>query len=764
MESLASSSFGELLKALRRRQRLTQSQLATELGVHRNTIGIWERGEFLPETKGIVLELARHLQLSDSETHQLLEASLTGLSPSWNVPYVRNPFFTGREEILEALHEHLTGDQGVTLTQSYALSGLGGIGKTQLAVEYTYRYSLSYSAVFWIEAESAETILSSFVAIAEHLQLPERQETDQQKIVAAVQRWLSTHNQWLLVWDNVEDLTLLQHFLPATKTGAILLTTRRRALATLAQSMEVPTMMPEEGLLLLLRRAGLLDTQATPKEMMHLAQYKPHEYRAAAQLVSTMDGLPLALDQAGAYIQETQCSLVAYLHHFETKRANLLSRRGERASEYPASVSTTWSLSFARVEQQNPVAAEFLHCCAFLHPDAIPEELFTRGAGQLSPQLRLLECDPLALNEIVSVLLSYSLIRRDRSTATLSMHRLVQAVLLDTLPETLRKQWQGQVIQALAGLFPERVLEDWATTARLVPHALICISWIEHEVQFSLSAAFLLTQTGAYLRERGQYTEAEPLLLRSLAIRKQQLGETHPDTATSLNDLANLYRQQGKYEQAEPLYQRALAIREQQLGETHPDTAKSLSNLAILYAEQGKYKQAEPLLQQALTLQEQHLGLQHPAIATSLHNLAELYRLQGKYEQAELLYQRSLTIFQQQLEPDHPNIASGLANLATLYRLQGKYEQAEPLFRQALTIREHTLVPTHPHLAEVVHEFAILRQEQGHYDEALSLYRCALAARTHALGAAHPDTINTWERLGALLCDRGRTEEVLELG
>lgn len=460
MESLAFSSFGELLKRLRRRQRLTQAQLATKLGVHRNTIGFWERGDFLPDTKSMVLELARLLQLSEPETRQLLEASLTGLSLAWNVPYARNPFFTGQDNFLEALHERLRGDQAVARTQSWALHGLGGIGKTQLAVEYTYRYGLEYSAIWWIGAESEETILSSFATIAEHLQLPECQEMDQQKIVATVQRWLSTHNQWLLVWDNVKDLTLLQRFLPATRQGAILLTTQRQTLATLAQGLELSMLTSEEGLLLLLRRAGVVSAQATPEEIEHLARQKPHEYRAAAQLVRVMDGLPLALDQAGAYIQETQCSLTDYLHHFETRQADLLRRRGEEASGHPDSVSTTWSHSFTRVEQQNPVAAEFLRCCAFLHPDAIPEELFTRGGGQLSPCLRLLESDPLALEEIVRVLLSHSLIRRDPSTATLSMHRLVQAVLLDTLPEKLRKQWQSQVIRASAALFPERMYEE----------------------------------------------------------------------------------------------------------------------------------------------------------------------------------------------------------------------------------------------------------------------------------------------------------------
>src|SRR5262249_25924319 len=257
-----------------------------------------------PDTKGMVLELARYLHLSEPETRQLLEASLTGLSPAWNVPYARNPFFTGREEILETLHKHLSGEAVGAITQSYALSGLEGIGKTQLAVEYSYRYSLSYSAIFWIAAANTETILHSFGSVAERLQFPERQDADQEKIVATVQRWLSTHNQWLLVFDNVEDLALLQRFLPAARVGAVLLTTRRQSLGTWAHSLELSELSHSEGVLLLLRRAKMLSPQASQEEMQKLAKIIPAEYQAAEQLIAAMDGLPLALDQAGAYIEE----------------------------------------------------------------------------------------------------------------------------------------------------------------------------------------------------------------------------------------------------------------------------------------------------------------------------------------------------------------------------------------------------------------------------------------------------------------------------
>src|SRR5581483_2527584 len=335
-------SFGALLRTFRKRRRLTQQQLAAAIGVHRNAIIRWEQGSHLPESKALVLELTRHLHLDDREARQLLEASLTTLSPYWLVPLPRNPFFTGREAILEALHTQLGVDQAVALTQSSALHGLGGVGKTQIALEYAYHHALEYSAVFWVGAETEEQVVSSLLRIAETLQLPERDEKDQQHVVAAVQRWLSTHSQWLLIWDNVEDPGLLDHFLPPARSGAILITTRCQTLGTRARGLDLLPMEHEEGILFLLRRAKVLGPEATGEQVQHMAMSRPTDYAAASELVTATGGLPLALDQAGAYLEATQCGLQSYLDLFRTRRSALLQQRGEGARDHQASVSTTF--------------------------------------------------------------------------------------------------------------------------------------------------------------------------------------------------------------------------------------------------------------------------------------------------------------------------------------------------------------------------------------------------------------------------------------
>ena len=226
--------FGELLRMYRKRAKVTQRQLAEKVGVHYNTVWAWEGGDHLPETKGMMLEVARHLRLNDHDTRCLLEASLTALSPYWHVPYPRNRFFSGREEVLNHLHSVLCQEQAVALTQSFALSGLGGIGKTQTALEYAYRSAHASSAVFWITAETPESLIASFSMIAEVLQISGQRESDQQRIVALVSRWLANHRDGLLSVDNVEDMDVVKPFIPSARHGSLLFPTRMQALGALA--------------------------------------------------------------------------------------------------------------------------------------------------------------------------------------------------------------------------------------------------------------------------------------------------------------------------------------------------------------------------------------------------------------------------------------------------------------------------------------------------------------------------------------------------
>jgi transcriptional regulator with XRE-family HTH domain len=446
-----------MLKVFRKRRQLTQQQLAEMIGMHRSAIVRWEQGDFLPESKTMVLELARHLRLDEQESRHLLEASLTALSPYWHVPFQRNPFFTGREEILEALHAQLDIDQPLALTHASALHGLGGMGKTQIALEYAYRYALEYSAVFWIEAETGESIISSLVRIAEALQVSERHEADPQRIVAVVQRWLGTHSRWLLIWDNLDDLALLPRFLPSARQGAFLLTTRTPVLGTLAQGIPLSPMEQEEALLLLLRRAKVLEPAATREHLAQFALRSPTGYAAAVELATVLDGMPLALDQAGAYLEETGCSLDGYCRLYQQQRAYLLARRGSVGGDHPHSVAATFRLSSERVGREEQAAADLLRVCALLDAEAIPERLFVTGALHLGPELARLASDPARFDEAIAILRRLSLVSRQPEIQTLTLHRLVQAVLCESMDGQEQAMWLQRVIAALNLAFPEEM-------------------------------------------------------------------------------------------------------------------------------------------------------------------------------------------------------------------------------------------------------------------------------------------------------------------
>ncbi len=630
----------------------------------------------------------------------------------WHIPFRRNPFFTGREQVLSNLRTMLLASQSATLVQPPAISGLGGIGKTQTAIEYAYRHREDYHAILWVQANSRETLISDSTKIAELLRLPEQNAREQDRIVQAIKHWLEVNIGWLLIFDNADDLQIVSDVLPSKNSGHILFTTRATAMGDLAKRVEIDEMDQQEGSLLLLRRATILASDAP------LTDAPATDLIKARAIVDAVDGLPLALDQAGAYIEETGCSLSDYLQLYKTHHADLLKERGERKDYHPDPVASTWALSFEKVQKANPAAADLLRLCAFLAPDDIPEEMIIRGPKSIGTELQSLIDDQYNLDLAIKELLKYSLVRRNSSVHTIVVHRLVQAVLKDNMNEETQRQWAERAIRVVNKNFPDvRVVETWPRCQQLLPHALICEAFI---VQWNLTsprAARLLNQAGYYLNQRAQYQEAEPLYKRALAIREEVQGPEHLDTATSFNNLAFLYRVQGKLVEAEPLYKRALAIRERVLGTEHPDTALSLNNLAFLYWAQGRLEEAEPLLERALAIREAVQGAEHSDTAFSLENIASLYQTQGRLEKAKQLHERALAIREGALGTEHPDTAISLNNLAHLYQTQGKLAEAESLYKRALAIFKQVLGPDHPNTLRVQNNYNDLLEQMKHNSE-----------------------------------------------
>ena len=589
----------------------SQQELADRIGVSAITISRWENSSVFPSPY-------YRQRLSEvfgkTSTELGLRPPLLNVPRIKNIPIVRNHFFTGREDLLALLHERLARVRTAALTQPQALYGLGGIGKTQTAAEYAFRYGDDYDQVFWIRAASRETLVADFVTLAELLALPEKNDRDQQRSVAAVKRWLGSHEGWLLILDNADDLILAQEFVPTRHKGYVLFTTRAPAVGDIAASVEVEQLSLHDGMVLLLYWTKRLSLGAP------LDQAQETDRIAAEGIVREMDGLPLAIVQAAAFVEETNCDLTDYLDLYTTRRKSLLARSSRLVLNYPETVATTWSLSFQAIEQQSPAAADILRLCAFLAPDAIPEELFTRGAAELGTVTGSAAADPLKLNETLEVLCRYSLVRRNEHTKMLSLHRLVQTVLKESMDEPAQRAWAERTVRVVNAALPEAGQDTGETYRAYLPHIQECAALIEaHQLHFP-QAAQLLYRAGAMLYYHGFHPQAQSFHQQALAIREQVCGADHPDVAESLNSLAILARNQGDYEHAERFHQRALAIRKQVFGPEDPLTLESLNNLAVVYRTQGKYEQAEPLFQQVLRIREQPAGFR------SSQNLAFLYQ------------------------------------------------------------------------------------------------------------------------------------------
>jgi len=518
------------------------------------------------------------------------------------------------------LEAALSSDNATALTQPQAISGLGGIGKTQTAVEYAYRHQDDYTAIFWIAANTTATLTAGFVEMARLLKLPQAHEADQRLAVEAVKRWLETHHGWLLIADNADKPELLKPFRPRTLSGRLLLTSRAHVFDMLgiARPIALETMNPAEAVDFLFTRTARADHSA-------------EEETAAKDLAAELGYLPLALEQAGAYLAANEARLQDYLASYRQRQLELLEKRTPMVGDYPASVATTWAINFAEVEATSQASADLLRVSAYLSPDSIPLELFTEGGGELgealSATLAGVNNNPLILDEVLKPLRRYSLVSRDVESRSYSIHRLVQAVLQAEIRKEGQEQlWAERSIRALNAAFTYAGYESWGPCERLISHVEVAAKLVARYGFTFREAAILLNEAGSYYMDRGQYTAAEPLYLRALGIREKVLDANHPDVATSLHNLAGLYYKQGRYSDAEPLFKRALGIRERVLDTDHPDVAQSLTNLAELHHNQGRYREAEPLFVRALSILEKVLDADHPSVAIVLKNYIGVLR------------------------------------------------------------------------------------------------------------------------------------------
>jgi tetratricopeptide (TPR) repeat protein len=651
-----------------------------------------------------------------------------GQQPEISNLVARNPNFTGRDDLFSRLSEHLTAGSAVVV-HAHAVYGLGGIGKTQLALEYAHRYQAHYDLIWWITAEQHLAIPGQLVALARRLGLPDAPE--QAETIRSLWDELRRRDRWLLIFDDADQPADVRPYWPPGGRGQVLITSRNPAWSGLATPLAVDVLPREQSIAFLVRRIG-----------------GDQDLNTVGTLAQILGDLPLAMEQAAAYIEETAIPVGQYVRLFG-QRAKELFALG-RPSNSQDTIATIWTLSLERIRTASPAAEDLLTVCAFLAADDIPRDLLPDHAGVLPESLAAMAADPLVWQQTIGVLRRYSLITATEQT--LSVHRLVQAVVRHDLALDQAGSWAVAGLALIEQAFPDQAYEfDYRPAcAQLLPHAMAVIKHVAELAGDIDTTASLLNKLGLYLWGGGEYSQARPLLERAVAICEAHPGVDYPQIALGHNALGLVLHSEGNHTTARAHLDRAVAICEAHLGADHPDTARSLNDLANVLGAQGDLDGARALHERALAIREAHLGADHPDTARSLNNLATVLLSQGDLDGARALYQRALAIREVRLGPDHPNTAHSLSGLATVLRSQGDLDGARALHERALAIREAHLGADHPDTARSLNGLATVLRAQGDLDGARALYQRALAIREVRLGPDHPDTARGRELLAAL--------------
>ncbi len=527
----------------------------------------------------------------------------------------------------------------------------------------------------------------------------------------------------------------VQQQLSKLRAGNVLITSRIATWSAGVQRLDLDVLESDAAVSFLLER--------TP-----LRRMAADDAVQAAAIAGKLDGLALALEQAGAYVDTLGYSFKEYLERWETKRPDVLGWHDLDLMQYPASVAVTWETTFAQLTDP---AKRLLEVLAWLAPEPIP--LFLFDAGPLAESIH----DP---RSALADLRRFSLARFDACGNAVLVHRLVQEITRGRIPEAERTATLRialDVVNAVAPADPADV-RNWGVWTLLAPHA-DAVSRSADAEGLAEPTARLMNDVGLYRKSRGQFDAAELLYHRALAIDEASYGPDNPAVATDLNNLAGLLSATNRLAEAEPLYRRALAIDEASYGPDHPTVARDLNNLAELLRTTNRLAEAEPLFRRALAIDEVSNGPNHPSVATVLGNLAELLRNTNRLAEAEPLSRRALAIDEASYGPDHPDVAMDLNNLAVLLSATNRLAEAEPLFRRALAIDEASYGPEHPTVAIRLKNLARVLQDTNRLAEAEPLYRRALVISEASYGSDHAEVSIGLNNLAALLHVTNRLDE-----
>jgi tetratricopeptide (TPR) repeat protein len=680
----------------------------------------------------------------------------------WNLPFERNPHFTGREDELRELHDALASGQATALTQPQTIHGLGGVGKTHLAIEYAYRFAADYDLVWWVRADAPLSIASDLALLAAPLQLPQRDERDQRVVVQAVLDYLRggkksfgggekyfgggeksfalTTPRWLIIFDNAEEPRDLRPFLPQGR-GSVLITSRNPNWGALAHPLEVRTLPRDKAIEFLLARAGVIVSREAAKQSpppsviasreaakqspppsviasREAAKQSPNRdveiassqnpllamtsdamTQTAGELADALGCLPLALEQAGAYIEASGISFADYLTRWRAHHRELLAH--PPATDYPTTVATTWDISFQAVAAQSPASVTLMNLLAFFAPEPIPRDLFIAREGRGAIKLRPHEWrDEMELDNAVIPLRRYSLIQA--TPETLAMHRLVQMIVRDRLSDDERKTFAHAALHAVNDAFPYDIQNDvsaWATCARLAAHARAVTEEAERLGIAPEATARLLNQLGLYLQARAEFADARACFERALQIDEATFGPNHPNVATAVNNLGSVLQDLGDLAGARTCYERALQIDEATFGPNHPNVARDVNNLGSVLRALGDLAGARACFERALQIDEAIFGPNHPNVARDVNNLGSVLRALGDLAGARACFERALQIDEATFGPNHPEVATDVNNLGLVLHDLGDLAGAARVLRaRVLNILTQFLPADHPNI------------------------------------------------------------------